>query len=81
VKAVKTRQNTKFKLAVNTWAYSFKYKSPSKFENVKEITEKVVACTQLEEYNNPQQSTLSSPTRKFTPSPRRPHRSHNPCHV
>ena len=46
MEAVKTRHNAKYKLAVNTWAYSFKYKSPSKFENVKENTDEVVASTQ-----------------------------------
>ena len=45
MKAVKTRQNAKSKLAINTWAYSFKYKSPIKFENVKENTDEVVAST------------------------------------
>jgi hypothetical protein len=81
VKTVKTRQNAKSKLAVNRWAYSFQYKSPSRFENVKENTDEVVAITQFEEYDNPQPSAPSLPPRRGTPSPRRPPRSHKlgPC--
>jgi hypothetical protein len=81
MKTVKTRQHAKSQIAVNTWVCSFKYKSPSKFENVKENTDEVVASTQVGEYDNPQPSAPSSPPRRSTPSSRRPPHSHNlgPC--
>ena len=48
----KTRQNAKFKLAINTWTCHFKYKSPSKFENgVEEKTDKVVASDNFEKFD------------------------------
>ena len=39
MEAVKTRQSAESKIATNTWAYISKYK----LENVKEITDEVVA--------------------------------------
>jgi hypothetical protein len=48
VGAVKTKQSSESKIAVNTWTCYFKYESPSKFENVEGTTIEVVASTQVE---------------------------------
>ena len=56
MKAVKTRQNAESKIATNIGAYSFKYKSLNKIENVKENTDKVVASTWFEEQDNRKQN-------------------------